>query len=334
MLHVLSVPFHKLKVPPRASFQGQTVLCTGANTGLAREACRHALQLGASKVLMGVRTLSKGEQAREDVLTSTKAPKDAVEVWPLDMESFESVKTFARRVEDHINAGGRLDVAILNAGLATGKWSQTRDGWEKTLQVNDLSTALLSLRLLPLLERSSATNPHLVIVASDIHFMLNLKNNFQERHASDILQALNDRQRFERGQAANPAERYAVSKLLDIYIAIEMAALASKHKSKVVVNCVTPGFCKSDLLSPARGEKAPLVLRILQRALARDVVEGSLAYIDAALKGPESHGMFLENQVFTDPGSVVTGEDAIRTRQKVWGEIVEVFKRDDPTLAV
>lgn len=299
MLRVLSLPFHKLKIPPEASFEGQTVLCTGSNTGLGREACRHALQLGASKVIMGVRTVSKGEQAKEDILTSTRVRKDAVEVWPLDMESFESVKAFARRVQEHISAGGHLDVAILNAGLATGKWAQTPDGWEKTLQVNNLSTALLSLKLLPLLERSSK-NPHLVIVASDMHFMLNYKSSFQERHAGNILQALNDRQRFEKGQARNPAERYAVSKLLDIYIATEVAALASKNKSKVVVNYVTPGFCKSDLLSPSRGERSPLVLRILQWLLARDVVEGSVSYIDAALKGPESHGEYLENQVITE----------------------------------
>lgn len=320
MLHTLALPFHKLKIPPGASFAGQTVLCTGSNTGVGREACRHALQLGASKVIMGVRTVSKGEEAKRDILASTtrttagKEDDATVEVWPLDMESFESVKSFARRLEQHVGAGGRLDVAILNAGMATGKWATTPDGWEKTLQVNNLSTALLSLKLVPLLERASANaqnrdcNPHLVIVASDIHLMLNYKTSFQERLAENVLQALNDKRGFEKGQAANPAERYAVSKLLDIYIAIEVARVAeaaspstnTSQTKQVVVNYVTPGFCKSDLVSPARGEKAPLMLRIMQWLLARNVVEGSVAYIDAALKGPESHGKFLENQVIAE----------------------------------
>lgn len=34
------------------------------------------------------------------------------------------------------------------------------------------------------------------------------------------------------------------------------------------------------------------------------------------------------------PGPMVTGEEGIRTRQKVWGEIVDVLKKSDPELVL
>lgn len=58
-------------------------------------------------------------------------------------------------------------------GMATGKYQISSDGWEKTLQVNVLSTAVLSCLLLPKLLRSGKAHPrstpHLSIVSSDAH---------------------------------------------------------------------------------------------------------------------------------------------------------------------
>jgi len=348
---MLTLPLRRLRLPPPKSFDGQTVLITGANTGLGREAARQALDLGASTVIMGVRTLSKGEEAKEYIRKATGVRPEAIEVWQLDMESFESVKSFASRAEKFVKeAGGRLDVAIMNAGVATGKFVQTPDGWERSLQVNCLSTTLLSLRLLPLLlqhpkppnnnnsNKSSSTTsvmPHLVIVASDIHEIA----SFPERTAPNILQALNDEKQWEKGQARNPAERYALTKLLDHFIAIELADMVTSSSQggampSVIVNSLTPGFCKSDLMSPSRGEKAPLALRVMQWLVARDVTEGAKTYVDAAVQGVSSHGKWLENQVVADPGTIVTGQDAVRARQQIWKEMLDVLKQVDGGLRV
>ncbi|KAK5408340.1 hypothetical protein LTR06_007183 [Exophiala xenobiotica] len=327
---LLTLPLHRLRLPPPKSFDGQTVLITGANTGLGREAARQALELGASTVIMGVRTLSKGEAAKQDIIRQSTST--GVVISP-------EARGMAAR---HGTGGGRLDVAIMNAGVATGKFVQTpEDGWERSLQVNCLSTALLSLRLLPLLQHSNAKSsstsvlPHLVIVASDIHAIA----SFPERTAPNILQALNDREQWEKTQARNPAERYAVTKLLDHFIAIELANMVTSSSQggampSVIVNSLTPGFCKSDLMSPSRGEKAPLPLRVMQWLVARDVTEGAKTYVDAAVQGVSSHGKWLENQVVTDPGDIVTGQDALRARQQVWKEMLDVLKQVDAGLMV
>jgi NAD(P)-dependent dehydrogenase (short-subunit alcohol dehydrogenase family) len=83
------------------------------------------------------------------------------------MDSYDSVQDFARRASslDH------LDVAILNAGVYMVASEESKYGWEETLQVNVLSTALLGLLLLPKMKasRTGTSIPVLEIVSSGYH---------------------------------------------------------------------------------------------------------------------------------------------------------------------
>lgn len=295
--------FTRLTLPPPSVFQGKTVLITGANTGLGREAARHALALGAGTVILGVRTLSKGEDAKSNIEASTGCTdKGQILVWPIDLESFASVKTFAARVHKHVvQEGGQLHMAIMNAGIASAEYALTRDGWERGIQINVLSTALLSLELLPLLlrtkERDPSAQPHLTILASDVHKSI----KFPERSEKQILSILNDEEQWKKSQAAGGViERYGVTKLMDIFITMEIARLVPHDESGnplVTVNAVTPGFCKSDLLTR---EKAPWILKLIQTLIARTVEEGSKTLLHAANQGVGTHGKWLENQVIAE----------------------------------
>ncbi|KAL3476744.1 NAD(P)-binding protein [Aspergillus californicus] len=323
--------FTKLQLPPASTINGRTILITGANTGLGREAARHALALGAGTVILGVRTMSKGEEAKTDIERSTGCSgENKVLVWPVDLESFDSVLAFADRARKHVRDGGRLDIAIMNAGFASQAWRVTGDGWERGLQANVLSTALLSLELLPLLLKSQGSwrgggdfTPHLAIAASDIHRTV----KFPERTADNILAALNDEATWEKSQSVGGVvERYSTTKLLDIFITMEMARLAPRDENgqpQVIVNCFTPGFCKSDLMTR---EKTPLVLKLIQMAVARTVEQGSKTLLHAATEGVETHGLWMENQAIADPGKIVTDPEMGVVRENVWREIVEVLR--------
>jgi len=88
------------KLPyPTADFSGQTIIITGSNTGLGLEAARHIVRLGAAKVILAVRTISKGEAAAKDIIESTKVKENVIEVWQVDLSSYESVKAFGARVQ-------------------------------------------------------------------------------------------------------------------------------------------------------------------------------------------------------------------------------------------
>ncbi|KAL2831879.1 hypothetical protein BJY01DRAFT_226354 [Aspergillus pseudoustus] len=238
----------------------------------------------------------------------------------------------------------------MNAGIASVEWNKTDDGWERSLQVNVLSLALLGLELLPLLllarsssdltlsaKSKSKTKPHLTILASDIHRTA----KFPERHnAQDILSSLNTHSTWQTSQKlGGPTERYAVTKLFDIYTTQALAEIVPRDTTKnnerngdpaVIVNCVAPGFCKSNLLS--REEGIPWVVKVVQWVTGRTVEEGGKTVVDALVRGVESHGAWMEDLVVRDPGEIVTGPDMARVREQVWGEIVDVLRGVEPGL--
>lgn len=108
---------------------GRTVIVTGSNIGLGYEAAKAFYSMGPERLILAVRSVEKGEQAKKEIVESVTATegKTKVEVWALDMAKFESVKTFSERVNDELE---RVDVFLANAGMATGRWNQTTDGWE------------------------------------------------------------------------------------------------------------------------------------------------------------------------------------------------------------
>ena len=180
---------------PKHSYSGRTIIVTGSNTGLGLEAARHFTRLGAAKVILAVRTLSKGEAAKESIEQSTSR-KAVVEVWQLDLGSYESVKEFAKKAERL----DRLDALVANAGIARSYWSTLEDN-ESTITTNVISTFLLSLLLLPKLRESGQKfnfTPHLAVTCSEVHAW----SPFEERKREKIFDTLNDK------ETANMPDRY------------------------------------------------------------------------------------------------------------------------------
>lgn len=156
---------------PQKQFTGKTVIVTGANVGLGLEAARHFVRLDAAKVILACRDTEKGERAKAEIERST-ARSGIIEVWPLDLCSFESVRQFCQRA-DRLP---RLDVVVENAAVAmVGPQGVLAEGYESTVTVNVVSTFLMALLLLPTLRRTATTfnvRPNLVIVSSDAHFVV------------------------------------------------------------------------------------------------------------------------------------------------------------------
>ncbi len=154
---------------PESDFTNQVIIVTGSNTGLGLEAARHFLRLNATKVILAVRTSSKGESAAADLIASTKRTKSSIEVWPLDLCSYESVKAFGARV----GAMDRLDVLVQNAGTWETQWHMD-EGEERTITVNVISATLLCLLVLPKLRDSAGkhgSRGRFSFCGSDTHYM-------------------------------------------------------------------------------------------------------------------------------------------------------------------
>jgi retinol dehydrogenase 12 len=90
-----------------------------------------------------------------------------IEVWEVDLASFDSVKAFCKRAEGL----ERLDIVVENAGIAVPTFELV-EGYESTVAVNVISTFLMGLLLVPKLRESGQkfnVVPRLTIVASDAH---------------------------------------------------------------------------------------------------------------------------------------------------------------------
>ena len=172
---------------PTADFSGKTIIVTGANTGIGKEAVKHFARLRAKKIIIAVRSIAKGEAAEKEIEDDTKCATGVIEVWKLDYASYASCKDFAGKIAT-LN---RVDAVVLNAGIATEQFEMFEDN-ESQITVNVVSTSLLVLLLLPSLRASAARYPDTVPVISIVGSGMHAFTKFPERKTPNSLATLND----------------------------------------------------------------------------------------------------------------------------------------------
>ncbi|KAG6815347.1 hypothetical protein H0H93_010087, partial [Arthromyces matolae] len=116
-------------VPPveTADLTGKTVMVIGANTGIGYEATKHFVMMKAARVILACRNKEKGDAAIQRIEKETGSR--AAELKLVDLSSFSSVIAFVDEVEKD---GGRLDIVVANAGMASSTYRATSDGYEST----------------------------------------------------------------------------------------------------------------------------------------------------------------------------------------------------------
>lgn len=304
---------------PTQSFAGQTVIVTGSNVGLGFEAARHVYRLNAAKLILAVRTVKKGEAAKEDIVRSVRHRTDgaeAIEVWPLDLESTASTLAFAERAKSL----PRLDTVVENAGVVNGEY-KTSEGFEQVIQVNVINTFVLALSLLPKLRETARrfpdSHPHLEIVSSEVHHMTKLP----ALNAPDIYANLNEEASFN-------LDRYNVSKALEVLFVRELVSRLGDDKS-VVITLVNPGLCKSSLdrNGPAIQRYFTAALRFL---LARSTEVGSRTLIHGASAGPSSHGEFMSDGVNQHVAEWIRTDMGKKAQIKVFEQTMKILESRKP----
>lgn len=300
--------------PEDTNFEGKVAIVTGSTSGLGLDASRQLLSFGLSGLIIAVRSTEKGEQVASKF--RAQYPKANIQVWSLEMESYDSIETFSRRADAEIS---RLDIAILNAATQTAQFSMvTSTGHEKLVQVNYLSTMLLVVLLLPVLKTKSPPGKpgRLTIVSSGTARGATIS----EPKGTPILPALDDKLR-----PWNPVERYAVSKLLGHLFMVNLVRYVSADD--VVVNLVDPGLVKGTNLQ--RG--APLLLGAFffcfKAVLGRTVTVGASTYVDAAvIKGKETHGCYVADWKISPFAAFVYTPEGEAIREQLWEETMAEFE--------
>ena len=248
--------------------------------------------LGASRLILGVRSVQRGDEAKEQICQRTGYDASNVQIYQLDMSSFASVKAFAEVVSKE----KRVDVAVLNAGMAAPKYQLSPEGCEISLQVNVLSTALLAVLLYPKLEKSavlSGSPSHVELVGSVGHRMV--KSTALDAvldKDTPLLDHVNDKKSF------HVQDTYVMTKLLLMYVMEGLvSATNAKNASDVIITTCCPNLCRTNI-----GRDFNYVMnvanRLFQLIFARTAEEGSRIIVSGTTLGKEAHGRFWSHDVF------------------------------------
>ncbi|KAJ7509844.1 hypothetical protein B0H11DRAFT_1791322 [Mycena galericulata] len=308
----------------QANLTGRNFIVTGSNTGLGLALAVHLARRNPAKLILAVRDVQKGDAAKVDIIAQTGCDAGVIEVWELDMAEFDSVKRFAAHANSTLK---RLDGAVLNAGINAWKWGTTSDGWERIFKINVLSTGLLGLLLLPLLQATTRLGPphpdasqllpHLTITGSAALFMA----KFPHKSAPNVLRALNDEAQCD------ILDQYPTSKLFNLFLARKIATLPKA--GGLVVNVVDPGLCISDL---GRDLNISSAIMYFVNLLAWTTAKGALNLLYAVLT-PTPPGAYITSCEVRPPSSWSQSSDGIRVQEQVWDELLQVWGPVSPEVA-
>jgi protochlorophyllide reductase len=247
--------------------QGRVALVTGANSGLGLETARALARRGAT-VILGCRSLQRAEAAMRQLQQETSG---SLHVLSLDLADLRSVATAAQQVQ----AWGRLDLLINNAGIMAIPRQLSADGYERQFATNHLGHFALTIALLPLLQQT----PHSRVVTV---------TSGAQHFGSIAFEDLQGARRYDRWRA------YCQSKLANTMFALELQQRLERQKSATSSLAAHPGLARTQLQPTsvaASGRPLEGLAYRLMDPLFQSAAAGALPQLRAA----------------TDPG-VVGGE--------------------------
>lgn len=280
----------------------QTVLITGANSGIGQAAATELARRGWH-VFAAARSPERGQAAVSQIQKDSGSI--AVELLELDLASFASVRRAAAELLDRTP---RLDVLINNAGLTNTERQLTVDGNETMMQTNHFSHVLLTSLLLPRL--LMAEDPRVVNVSSRVY----------EQAGAFPIDDLNFEQRWG---AFWP---YTVTKLANILFTNELHRRV--HETGLAAFAVHPGVVNTNFQ-----QNMPLPLRValkITRPLLKTPQRGAEPVVelatDAARRSDagayfDLHKRVVPNEHATDPA----------TAESLWDISNEITGAEWPT---
>ncbi|KAI0103373.1 NAD(P)-binding protein [Nemania sp. FL0031] len=296
---------------------GKTAIITGSNTGIGLECARQLLSLGLARLILAVRDERKGQQARARLMSEYQLPDGAIDVWELDMLSYDSIISFTKRTKTlH-----RLDIAILNAGVFNQKFRKVdacpASSHEETIQLNVLSTILLSILLIPVFKAKRPPAPgtpgRLVVVSSDVASFA----KFKEQKCQPLIPSFNDPETFD-GWG-----RYCTSKLLGQLAISELAKRVDP--SIVIITLPNPGLCYGTHLGQLPGTNiVDMIGSFVKRIFGRHPSVGVRTITAGAVNfGHEAHGQYVEDGKLQPLAPFAYKPEGERVARLLWEEMMQ-----------
>lgn len=204
----------------------RTTVITGATSGIGKETAL-ALAQKQHEIYLLVRNTQKGYRLKDEIAAQTGNKN--IFVVKCDLADLQSVREAADELKAKLFA---VNVLINNAGGIFGEREMTKDGFEMTFQVNHLGHFLLTMALMPLLEKGQA---RVINVSSEAH----------KRGKADFDDLTWQQKKYSAWKA------YGMAKLFNLYFT---KALAEKYAYKGISSfALHPGVVKTEFWSGIGG---------------------------------------------------------------------------------
>ena len=246
------------------NLEGKTVFITGSNSGLGYYTAK-ALAEKNAHVVLACRTFEKANSAIQKLKSLN--PKGKFSPLELDLADLNNVAEIGSKFSHDFE---NLDILINNAGIMHPPKTLSAQGFEIQFAVNHLAHMLLTLKLLPTIEKKE--NSRIVTVTSGAQFFGKVGwNNLKAENYY------------------NKWESYANSKLANVMFALELNEQL-EHKN-ILSLAAHPGIAKTNLFSAQKPKPSPLETFSLElfSPIFQSAEMGALPQLFAA-SSPEAKG--------------------------------------------
>jgi len=267
----------------------RTTVITGATSGIGKETALALAKIDHALYLL-VRDVAKGEALKKELVAETQ--NRSIFVIHCDLADMQTVVDAANELKGKLFA---VNVLINNAGGINQTRQESKDGNELTFAMNHLGHFLLTMSLMPLLQKGQA---RVINLSSDAHKMARPE-------------LLNDVQ-FKNDFSSSKA--YALAKLCNIYFTKSL--VEQYGQSGITSYAVHPGVVKTEFWSGISGIKKFLLWFINPFMISAEQGAQTSIYLAGATKlNPKLSGQYFKK---VNPAKPTLAAQNTSARNKLW----------------
>ncbi|MEO6520202.1 MAG: SDR family NAD(P)-dependent oxidoreductase [Mucilaginibacter sp.] len=273
----------------------KTIIITGATSGIGEQTAL-ALARNGDDLFLLVRNIAKGERVKRYILVHTRNPN--IYLIECDMSSLASVKKATEQIRASIDC---INILVNNAGSIFPKRELSKDGFEMTFALNHLSHFLLTLNLMPLLQKGKA---RIVNVSSAAH-------KAAKPNLDDI--------QIEKGYKSVKA--YADAKLFNIYFT---QSLAQKYAAAgITAYSLHPGLVNTQFGAAYKG-----IFKLLLQGMRRFMITAeqgaeTSVYVATEPGLEKMNGSYFKKKKVAKTAHIANN---VNIREQLWDKSNELVK--------